>query len=120
MKNDLCPTCGGGIWPGRELAKCADAFHQPERKEMNFDFYDGDPEGFHIGSWSPTPQTEVDAGAKQAPSTQVHLTIPTALGKMVMRFKGPGTLDRLIAALMKHRVDVWGVPQDHKIWMKTE
>lgn len=84
---------------------------------MNFDLYDGDPEGFDIYSWSPTPQADVDAGKPQAPSTQVHLHVAVPmLGKLIYRFKGPGTLDRLIAGLMKHRVDVWGVPQTTDVW----
>jgi len=86
----------------------------------NYQFYDGDPEGFHIGSWSPTPQAQIDMGAKQAPSTQVHMSVTVGPVKAIWRFKGPGTLDRLIAALMKHRVDVWGVPQDTKVWQETE
>jgi hypothetical protein len=24
----LCPTCGGGIWPGRQIADCPDKFHK--------------------------------------------------------------------------------------------
>jgi hypothetical protein len=78
---------------------------------MNPDFYDGDPEGFDIGSWSPTPQADVDAGKPQAPSTQVHLVARVGPVTMLWRFKGPGTLDRLIAALQKHRADVWGEPK---------
>ena len=23
----FCPTCGGGIWPGRQPAQCPDEFH---------------------------------------------------------------------------------------------
>ncbi len=80
------------------------------------DLYDGDPEGFDVASWSPTPQAEVDAGRPQAPSTQVHLYIPNPVSRMVFRFKGTGTLDRLISALIKHRVDVWGIPKDMKVW----
>lgn len=26
--NDLCPTCGGGIWPGRQTTQCPNAFHR--------------------------------------------------------------------------------------------
>lgn len=26
--NQLCPTCGGGVWPGKETARCSDAFHR--------------------------------------------------------------------------------------------
>lgn len=79
---------------------------------IDFDVYDADPEGIDIASWSPTPQAAVDAGKPQAPSTQVHLfmPLPGKLGKMLMRFKSPRTLDRLISALIRHRMDVWGPP----------
>ncbi len=81
------------------------------------DLYDGDPDGFDVASWSPTPQEEVNAGKPQAPSTQVHLYIPNPVGRMVFRFKGTGSLDRLISALIQHRVDVWGPPADQKkVW----
>ncbi len=82
------------------------------------DLYDGDPDGFDIYSWSPTPQAEVSAGKPQAPSTQVHMyiSLPAPFGRAMFRFKGTGTLDRLIAGLIKHRVDVWGLPEDQKVW----
>lgn len=74
------------------------------------DIYDGAPEGFGVYSWCPAPTPTI-------PSTQVHLHMPIAgLGTVVARFKGTGTLDQLIAALIKHRVDVWGVPQAPTVW----
>lgn len=27
MKKALCPTCGGGVFPGRETTECPDSFH---------------------------------------------------------------------------------------------
>jgi hypothetical protein len=75
----------------------------------NVGFFEAMTEGLHVGSWCPTPQPTV-------PPTQVHLTIPSSLGKVLLRFKSPWSLDQLIAALIKHRVDVWGVPQDPNIW----
>ena len=92
----------------------------PTHKGVNvpYDLYDADPEGFDVFSWSPTPQEEVNAGKPQAPSTQVHLFIHTMIGKVVVRFKGPNTLDALIGALIKHRVDVFGPPNDHSVWMR--
>jgi hypothetical protein len=66
-------------------------------------YYEGNPEGFHIYSWCPTPEPTV-------PPTQVHMHIPVAGTTIVFRFKGPGTLDKLIAALQGHRKDVWGKP----------
>ena len=73
------------------------------------DYYEVLTEGLHVGSWCPTPTPTV-------PPTQVHLTLPTGFGKVLVRFKSTATLDALIAALIKHRVDVWGVPQDHRTW----
>lgn len=26
--SDLCPTCGGGVFPGRQITQCPDAFHK--------------------------------------------------------------------------------------------
>ena len=69
--------------------------------DHKWDYYEGRPEGFEIYSWCPTPQPTV-------PPTQVHMHIPLAGGKVVFRFKGPNTLDRLIDALVKHREDVFG------------
>jgi hypothetical protein len=68
------------------------------------DFYEARPEGFDVYSWSPGPPGSTE------PATQVHMHIPTAFGRIVTRFKGPDTLDRLIAALQAHREDVWGKP----------
>lgn len=65
------------------------------------DYYESQPEGFEVYSWCPTPEPTV-------PPTQVHLIIPIGGGKLVFRFKGPDTLDRLIAALQFHRKDVFG------------
>jgi hypothetical protein len=82
--------------------------NKPTADFANADFYDARPEGFHIGSWSPTPQAAVDAGMPQAPSTQVHLSAMVGPARVIWRFKGPNTLDALIDALVKHREDVWG------------
>jgi hypothetical protein len=83
------------------------------------DYYEALPDGFDIYSWSPTAATEVARGFPQAKSTQVHMHIPMANKAMriMVRFKGIGTLDRLIAALIKHRQDVWGPPADLTVWM---
>ena len=27
MSTELCPTCGGGKWPGREVSSCTNEFH---------------------------------------------------------------------------------------------
>jgi hypothetical protein len=79
-------------------------------RDPDFDLYDAEPEGFDIYSWSPTPAADVAAGKPQAPSTQVHLAASMPFGRVFWRFKGPDTLDRLIGALIKHRVDVFGMP----------
>lgn len=65
-------------------------------------FYDGRPEGFDVYSWSPGPPGGTD------PATQVHLHGLFDGGRIVWRFKGTDTLDRLIAALVEHRKFVWG------------
>lgn len=85
-------------------------------KIENADIYEASPD-IDVFSWSPTPQSEVDAGKPQAPSTQVHLFFKLGIGKVMLRFKGPGTLDSLIGALIKHRLDVWGAPQDPDTWL---
>lgn len=66
------------------------------------DFYEAEPEGFDIYSWSPEPP------GSTGPATQVHMHIPMTFGRIYTRFKGPGTLDRLIDALIEHREQVWG------------
>jgi hypothetical protein len=52
----------------------------------------------------------------QGPPSQVHMTITVRNipFPLVMRFKGPETLDKIVAALVKHRNNVWppkGEPQ---------
>lgn len=67
------------------------------------DYYEGDPEGLDIFTWSPEPP-----GTPNVKPVHVHLHIPLAFGRVLMRFKSPRTLDRLIDALIAHREDVWG------------
>lgn len=71
-------------------------------------YYEGQPEGFHVFSFSPTPEADVAAGKPQVRATQVHLHIPMDWGRLLFRFKGPGTLDSFIDALVEHREYVWG------------
>ena len=80
----------------------------------NCDVYDGEPGGFVVGLWCPTPD-------QTGPATQVHMIadIP-AVGRACWRFKGPGTLDRFIATLIRGRVDVFGLPDDHTFWLNDE
>jgi hypothetical protein len=80
---------------------------QRDSTRYKFDYYEGAPESIEIFSWCPTPEPTV-------PATQVHLHFPIAGAKVIFRFKGPGTLDRLIAALIDHRKDVWGDPETEK------
>lgn len=62
------------------------------------------PTDFRTYSWSPDPP-----GTKNAKVTQVHLTFRMpSLGRAMIRFKGPATLDALIDALVVHREDVFG------------
>lgn len=65
------------------------------------DYYEAQPEGFHIYSWCPTPEPTV-------PPEQVHMHIPIGGSRIVIRFKSTHTIDALIAALEEHRRDVWG------------
>lgn len=63
----------------------------PEKQKIdaaNADLYDGDPEGFDIYSWGPTPQADVEAGKPQAPSTQVHLYFNLPLSQELVRLGG--------------------------------
>jgi hypothetical protein len=59
-------------------------------------------EEYHVGSWSPLPDGK-------GPATQVHFTlrlrgIETPL---VLRLQSARAADELIAALERHRFDVW-------------
>ena len=57
---------------------------------------------FEVDEWHPLPDG-------QGEPTEVHLSV-TVQGldvPMIMRFKGPGTLDGLISALAVHRFNVW-------------
>lgn len=67
-------------------------------------YYEGNPEGFDVYEWSPMPP-----GTKDAPVTQVHLHAIAAFGRIAFRFKSNRTLDRLIAALLDHRLGVFKV-----------
>lgn len=70
------------------------------------EYYEFAPE-VHVGSWSPSPAGTPPA--QYIKPSQVHLRIGTPPGRCgVMRFKGPGTLDEVIDALVLHREDVWG------------
>jgi hypothetical protein len=67
------------------------------------DYYEV-PEELNVYSWCPSPDGT-------GPATQVHLHIgkpPSPV--LVVRFKGPKTLDAIIQALNEHRIDVWGKP----------
>lgn len=79
----------------------------PNIEDANF--YDARPDGFHVYSWCPTPEPTV-------PPTQVHLSADIGPAHVLWRFKGTGTLDELIGALIKHRVDVFGMPESHLVW----
>ena len=55
-----------------------------------------------VNSWHPLPDGQGDP-------TEVHLclTVKGLDAQMIMRFKGPGTLDALITSLAVHRFNVW-------------
>ncbi len=59
-------------------------------------------QALHVSSWSSLPDGK-------GPSTQVHLRldVPGLSAPLIVRFKGPDTLDLLIQALERHRNDVW-------------
>lgn len=59
-------------------------------------------EQYHVGSWSPLPDG-------QGPATQVHfmLRLRGIDTPLVMRLKSARAADELIAALERHRFDVW-------------
>ena len=68
------------------------------------EFLEGDIESLLVMEWHPLPDGEGDP-------TQVHFMVTVAGLNMplVLRFKGPRTLDKVIAALVVHRQNVWGV-----------
>ena len=85
---------------------------EPSAKIPDAQYYEAAPE-FNVGSWSPAP-----AGTINAPTTQVHLRFGTPPGFCALiRFKSAAVLDELIKTLIKHRVDVWGTPTDHRVWL---
>lgn len=59
-------------------------------------------EQYHVGSWSPLPDGK-------GPATQVHfmLRLRGIDTPLVMRLKSARAADELIAALERHRFDVW-------------
>lgn len=62
------------------------------------------PEEVNVFGWSPLPP-----GRKNATPTQVHLHFGAPPGPVfVVRFKGTGTLDAVIDALVEHREYVFG------------
>lgn len=78
----------------------------------NADYYEGNPEGFDTYSWSPAPP---GTPLETSKSTQVHLHGVVSFGRLVWRFKSNRTLDRLIAALLKHRGDVFKVAYEAEL-----
>ncbi len=76
-------------------------------QQRPFDYYEVVDSSIEFYSWCPTPEPTV-------PPTQVHMFFPFAGGKIFVRFKSPWTIDRVIAALQRHRADVWGEPTDEE------
>ncbi len=67
------------------------------------DYYEV-PEELHVYSWSPDPDPH-----SLTPPTQVHLHFGKPPGPVfVVRFKGTGSLDAIIDALIEHRTYVFG------------
>jgi hypothetical protein len=80
---------------------------RPPRNMAGQPFYD--IVDVNVAEWHELPDG-------QGPPSQVHMTITVRNipFPLVMRFKGPETLDKIVAALVKHRNNVWppkGEPQ---------
>ena len=80
-------------------------YDQPESTD-DLEFLEIRLDFLNIAEWHPLPFGQGDP-------TEVHLSmvvdgIPAPL---IVRFKGPGTLDALISALAVHRFNVWPDPR---------
>lgn len=62
------------------------------------------PEELSVFSWGADPPGTVGMKCTQV---HMHFKVPT-IGTLMVRFKGPRTIDGLIAALQEHRENVWG------------
>jgi hypothetical protein len=60
---------------------------------------------YHVGSWCPTPD---GTGPAEAVAIQVMTTDPKVT--FIIRLKSPAAVDEMIAALQRHKTDVW--PED--------
>lgn len=93
---------------------------RPESRKLDPDVTDVPVERLEVRPWNSTSEerlaANLAAGKPAAPPTQVHVYASTSLGRLVWRFRQSSTLDALIATLIKHRIDVWGVPQDPMVW----
>ena len=62
-------------------------------------------EDYCVGSWCPTPD---GTGPATAVALELRLkTRSTEIVSVIMRLKTPQAVDQMIAALEKHRNDVW-------------
>ncbi len=77
-------------------------FHDQPRNTDSIEFLGVKLDSIHVLEWHPLPD------GKGKP-TQVHVSmmIESLDVPLVMRFKGPGTLDAFISALAVHRFHVW-------------
>lgn len=57
--------------------------------------------GYSVGSWCPTPD---GSGPATAVVLQVNID---GMPDMFLRLKSPAAVDELIAALQRHKADVW-------------
>ena len=57
---------------------------------------------YHVGSWCPTPD---GSGPAEAVAVQLMTNQPGI--SFFMRLKSPAAVDEFIAALQRHKVDVW-------------
>ena len=80
------------------------SIHFHERKHNLFLLIAGkmEVEEFSVAEWCPTPDGS-------GPPEQVHLAfrVKGIEARLVIRFKSPRSIGRLIASLVKHRNNVW-------------
>lgn len=58
--------------------------------------------GYTVGSWCPTQD-----GSGPPEAVALGLVVDGFPGELVMRLKSPRAVDELIAALQRHKADVW-------------
>jgi len=70
-------------------------------------YFEVEPTYFSVVSWRSTPDA--------VKPTEVHLAVEVAntkIQRIVVRFKGPNSLDKIIDVLKSRREEVWGKRDD--------